>query len=426
MDDTSAITDANSFDWKRELKELAFPVFLLATVVGTFYLIGLMTVFMMVIYGVAGLLVLQNAQGLLELFGRYWILLLLPIFCFLSTLWSVEPTSTLKNSVQMLYSALIGIVVGYRYSLKTIFTALAIAMCFCVLLSVANMFIELVPAYKEDDYVGAERYFLGVYPQKNMMGGVLYLCALSLAYVGIKWKKSLLCYIPMLALLPLLAAAKSTTALLFYLIALTLPLAWWFLSSVAHKLLWIMLAIVVGSAVLFIAIALDIAIVDEVLALFGKERTLTGRTVIWATAFDIFDKAPYIGVGYQAFWHSSQFAPEVQIIRAAVLDSISGFHNGHLEIVVACGLVGLTLYWLLLLTVIGNSIRQLIARLTPEHLIACYFVLITAIKSLTESALIYQHDIDYLMFCIILVNIVKSTIKAPRAITTSTSKGLII
>lgn len=393
--------------WQQQLQELAFPVFLLATVVGTFYLLGVMAVFMLMIYGITALMVLQNSSGLIEHFSRYWILLLLPLLCFVSTLWSVDPTSTLKNSVQMLYSALIGIVVGYRYSLKTIFTALAIAMCFCVLLSVGNIFVEIVPAYKEDDYVGAERYLLGVYPQKNMMGGVLYLCALGLAYVGIKWRKSLWCYIPMLGLLPLLAQAKSTTALLFYLICLTVPVVWWFLSRVQHKILWLSLATVTISLLLFIAIAADFPIIDEFLGLFGKERTLTGRTVIWATAFDVFDKSPFLGVGYQAFWSAPQFSNEVLMIRAAVLDSISGFHNGHLEIAVACGLLGLMLYWLLLITVIGQSLRQMFVDLSPEALIACYFVIITAVKSLTESALIYQHDIDYLMFCVILMNCLK-------------------
>jgi O-antigen ligase len=394
--------------WKSQLKELAFPVFLLATVVGTFYLLGLMAVFMLLIYGFAGLLLLQNAQGLLSQFNRYWVLLLLPLLCFASTLWSVEPASTLKNSVQMLYSALIGIVAGYRYSLSTIFTALAIAMLFCVLLSVGNIFVELVPAYKQDDYVGAERYFLGVYPQKNMMGGVLYLCALGLAYLGIKWRKSLWCFIPMLALLPLLIDAKSTTALLFYLITLSVAPVWWFISRAPHKALWLLFATIFCTLLLFIAIAADFPVIDEFLGLFGKERTLTGRTVIWATAFDVFEKAPYFGVGYQAFWHASQFANEVQMIRAAVLDSISGFHNGHLEIVVACGLLGLMLYWFLLITVIGQSLRMLIVKPSPEALIACYFVIITTVKSLTESALIYQHDIDYLMFCIILMNCLKT------------------
>jgi hypothetical protein len=66
------------------------------------------------------------------------------------------------------------------------------------------------------------------------------------------------------------------------------------------------------------------------------------------------------------------------------------------------------LYWFLLITVIGQSLRMLIVKPSPEALIACYFVIITTVKSLTESALIYQHDIDYLMFCIILMNCLKT------------------
>lgn len=373
------------------------------TVVGTFYRLGVMAPLMLVIYAYAGLIIVQHVEKLTSILPVACLLFLLPAICFMSTLWSVEPLATLKNSVQYLYSGVIGVALGLRYSLRTLLVSLAIAMVLCVLISVANIFLEIVPAYKEDDYVGAERYLLGVYPQKNMLGNVLFLCALGLAYLGLIWRKSILMYLPMICLLPLLLEAKSTTALLFYLATLSIPFAWWFLTKLEYKIVWIVAGIVLLSTLLFVAIVLEIALIDEFLGAFGKERTLTGRTVIWATAFDVFEKRPWLGVGYQAFWNAPVFVPEVQLIRAAVLESISGFHNGHLEILVATGMFGLSAYWILIISVLAVCTRDLLIEMRPGTLIVFYYVGLTTLKSFTESALCYQHDIDYLLYCAILV-----------------------
>ncbi len=389
------------------IKEYAFLIFVFMTVVGTFYLIGLMPVFLLAVYGGAALLVLLQPNDFISLVSKTWILFLFPVIAFASSLWSVDPAATLKNSVQFIYSAVIGTVIGSRYSLKTVFTALGIAMSLCVLLSLANIYIELVPAYKEEDYVGAERYFLGVYPQKNVLGGVLYLCALGLAYLGIQHKKILLSYIPMLGLLPIFIETKSTTALLFYLLVLTMPVVWCFMTQFKNHAVWILGAIVIVAAALFVAIALEVPLIDKFLGALGKDRSLTGRTVIWGTAFQAFDYAPFLGVGYQAFWTSPIFAADVQMIRAAVLDEISGFHNGHLEVVVACGMLGLLCYWSLIITMLITAFRNLAYAVTPASLAVVYYVCLTVIKTFTESALFFQHDIEYMMFCTVLVACVK-------------------
>lgn len=379
---------------------------IMMSAVGTFFRLGLATPLWLLSYCGVGLLALLNFESFSRGLVKAWPAVIFAVFCLASTLWSVEPQATIKNSAQLIVTAAIGVWMGSSFNTRQLLTVLAIAMLVCLLGSLANIVLELIAPFKEDDYVGAERYFIGLYPQKNLMGNVVYLSALGVLYLGIQYRKVLLAYLIVAALLPVLIITKSTTSLLMFMAALSMPIAWWFFSAVQRKLLFLLFCLVPLLAAAFVAFSLDIPIVNEALGALGKDSTLTGRTVIWSTAFKNFDEAPFLGVGYQAFWNSSKFLPDVMLIRAAILETIAGFHNGHLEVAVATGMVGLFFYWFMILSTTIVCLQALIVKPSPALLATCYFVLLTIFRSFVESAVYYQHDLDYLMFCAFLAAII--------------------
>jgi exopolysaccharide production protein ExoQ len=75
------------------------------------------------------------------------------------------------------------------------------------------------------------------------------------------------------------------------------------------------------------------------------DATLTGRTDFWPQVIDAIWERPLVGYGYQGFWQDWRGSAN----PAAHIINHNGFvpphsHSGYLEILLALGIVGLTLF----------------------------------------------------------------------------------
>lgn len=99
--------------------------------------------------------------------------------------------------------------------------------------------------------------------------------------------------------------------------------------------------------VLLIDVLSTLPVWGRILALLGKEETLTSRAVIWDQTLEIFKKNWFIGVGrgvdirYVNSWGQIKYVGEA--------------HNFFLELLLEGGIVGFFLYMLLL----GSAVRKL-------------------------------------------------------------------
>jgi exopolysaccharide production protein ExoQ len=99
--------------------------------------------------------------------------------------------------------------------------------------------------------------------------------------------------------------------------------------------------------------------IDTVLGHFGKDSSLTGRTVLWDYAEDQIAEHPLVGVGADGFWRYLK-SPLVQKIY---LEFHKGpgdkfnFHNSYYEIAVHQGLIGLVFAVAALLWALSKIIR---------------------------------------------------------------------
>jgi exopolysaccharide production protein ExoQ len=86
---------------------------------------------------------------------------------------------------------------------------------------------------------------------------------------------------------------------------------------------------------------------DLLLAIFGKNSTLTGRTDIWLATLDLIQQKPLLGWGYMATWVPTD--PQTLAIWAEFRWIIGSAHNAYLDVALQLGVVGLGL----LLTIIA-------------------------------------------------------------------------
>ncbi|MEO1573868.1 MAG: O-antigen ligase family protein [Pseudomonadota bacterium] len=383
--------------------EFAALILIVVASSGALYKFGLASIAWAAIYATVLLLSLRDHARVLKAAAACWPLLLFPLYCLLSVLWSVEPLDSLRHAVQYLFTTLIALWIGTRFRPEHIFYATAIALTLCAIASAVGAFSGVIPGFKQGDYAGAERYLVGLYTQKNVFGIAIVFAALALHVTGAHLRRPILMALIAAALLPVLWRTKSTTALLLYaatwLYFPVLGLARRQASAPAVALV----GVVTGLGTLIVLIAADINVVNDALAMLGKDATLTGRTVIWDKAADIAFEQPFLGIGYQAFWEAPKYANDVMLIRAAVLESIGGFHNGYLESMVATGVAGVLFYATLLISAVAITVRAALKRAGAVEMGAVFFAVLICSRTATESSVYYQHDIDFILLVSIAV-----------------------
>nr|WP_232474574.1 O-antigen ligase family protein [Roseomonas rubea] len=149
--------------------------------------------------------------------------------------------------------------------------------------------------------------------------------------------------------IPLLVLARSAGALLTTVASLgvlALMAAVACLNTRERLVVGTSLGVLVVPAVGIVLLLAMSGVLDEVMTGFvtevlGKDATMTGRTLLWRTAWAEIGRHPMLGVGYYAFW--LQGNPLVESIwRDFGIGSRMGFHfhNTVLEVAVELGWFG--------------------------------------------------------------------------------------
>lgn len=379
-------------------------VLIFAAATGSFFKLGLGTYVWGLIYLGTTAVAIRDRNSILAAVTSSWPVLLFPVLCLVSVLWSIEYASTLRAAAQYLFTTIIALWIGSTFRLPTLYSALCIALLGCVLVSIAGTYFGVIDGFKQDDYVGAQRYFIGLYSQKNIMGNAIVYAALATLIVGATRNRRLLTNGLAIALLPPLVLTKSTTALLLYFAVLSYTPALWFIERIRFKALVLLSLLLITLVSVFVLIAADVDLVNQLFAVLGKDATLTGRTTIWSNGAEVFLDNIYLGVGYQAFWGSPAYANEVMQIRAAVLETISGFHSGYLETMVTLGVLGLLAYLLMVLYALVVTGRLVVQQTTASSLGALYIIVHIFSRTFTESALYGQHDLEFILLVALVVS----------------------
>ncbi len=151
------------------------------------------------------------------------------------------------------------------------------------------------------------------------------------------------------------------------------------------RLHWSYIYIVVSVGFLVLALTV-LPILSPVLAYFGKDATLSNRTTMWEEIIPfMIDSHTFTGYGMLMFWNDKSGLKALQdrFGRDTWFRSMSyGSHNTLLEMWLDVGLIGLALYFLVIL----YSFRR-VRTFTEEQYLACSaFILPMMIRGLTERS----------------------------------------
>jgi exopolysaccharide production protein ExoQ len=339
---------------------------------------------LLLVYAGAALFTLPRLGEVLRAAGRAPYLLALLALALLSAAWSPAPEMTLNRAVAFGGATLFGCYLGARFSARDLLSLVAVSLAVIAILSVGLAVFTPWLGISSVIHEGAWR---GVFVHKNGLGWSMALAALTFLVIAtgrtgaarIAWggaaggaaalvvlSQSTSALVLLLAMLPLLGAMR----LLRWEHPLRTPLV----VSLGLLTTALVLAASAGAA--------------SLLALLGRDPTLTGRTELWGQVVTLMDGRLLGGYGYGAFWRGTA---EAEILFRAVGWEPWHAHNGYLDALLHLGIVGL------LLALVGSASALL--RHAAEYRrqgggvalwpLACLAFLLLA--NLTESSLL-QHN----------------------------------
>ena len=336
-------------------------------------------------------LLFQDSSWFLKSISAAWPIYLWPAIAIISSVWSLEPGLSFYHGVQLLATLMVGSLLAKNYDIREIgelfFWALLMTMA-------ASVAFVLIGFHGSRDPFGA---WQGAFPHKNNLGGAMVvLVALTPALMGRGKLNTCVALIAIVSGTGVTLLSKSGTAIFTLLVVYLLIIFALMFSSIrrnpgVYLALFSLLAI---SSLLAIEIS-GIDLTDFLLSALGKDRTLSGRTVLWYYGWLTFEDHPYLGIGYKAYMASDQTSSS--IVQYILQQRLPYLHNNYLEVAVAFGFFGFVPFVMGLCFSIWCAIKLLIRDNLRGAWPLCFMVNVLIVMS-TENPLFYNHSITQVIW----------------------------
>lgn len=328
-------------------------------------------------------LLVMSPQILLQKWQRLVPLAVLPAVCILSTGWSDVAHVTLRAALQYASTILCGLIAARVLAQAT----LVVGGLLGLVLVLGFSYLHGHYAY---DGIDGSYAFAGAFHSKNMLGyfaslGLIFsLSAWLLFEMGSGWR-IVAAFVGAWCALALVAA-KSATATITVVGAVAVMLGALVLLRLSPASRRLVLAIGVMAFLVLAVAAWHLGVFGDVLGMFGKDTTLTGRTYLWSQGLQQGATHPLFGLGYRAFWVPGRPLAE-QLWKQFYITTKTGFHfhDTLIEAFVELGLLGVLLVASILFRMILFSVRVLLnRRRTGEAALAASLCLLFVIRSFVE------------------------------------------
>ncbi len=222
-----------------------------------------------------------------------------------------------------------------------------------------------------------------------------------------KWRSFLVLGFYLLTLI-LIVLSKSATAVVAILILnfVFFLLQLWL--NIRNKLKALHYYLVGG--VSFIAFLFAYFNLDFLLALLGKDKTLTGRSDLWVYLLDkVIIKQPWFGYGYGAFWNIQEYRVKMTQ-RIGWGSQVLVADNGFLDILIHLGVIGLTISIIILLMTFIRSLKTILR--DPEDIFSffpLFFLIYAVLVNMTFSLFMETELFIWMMIVYMLVTLIKES-----------------
>ena len=348
---------------------------------------------------VAGTLMLRTCRSISSGSRAIATTVFFTAFACLSALWSQDASITIRKSVFLLLTTAFGIYFARRYEMERQLRMICVAACAVAFLSIC--FAVFLPRYGID-HDAHEGVWTGVFTQKNVCAReMLFLLVCLLPYKPATQKMRWVRGIALFCVLVVTVGTRSKTALMMAAMMLVFFPALRVMRRLSRGLAWMAVSSTLLAVLLVCALAVSAA--PALIAVLGRDSTMTGRTDIWHAVLQAISKRPLLGYGFAAFWLSLR--GESANIVLALRWAVPAAHNGFLEVWLQLGGVGLLLF---VLGFFKGGISALRGHRQPSFERAAWplaVLLLTLVYNLDESSLMQPNDFLWVLYIATLVNL---------------------
>ena len=331
----------------------------------------------------------------------------LPLLAFVillavaSTLWSVDPPTTLARSFALVATSAFGYFLGHYFDLRSLIRLLAINAS--LILAVSTVLIFAVPSIGIDDTDAWRGAWIGAFTHKNSFGAAVASSILVLFYAVLTNRGLLrLGFSVMLGLaFVLLVGSLSSTSLVMSIVGMLLAVGFVMWQKARGLSIAILLASCVAGPILATILA-QIDLLGLFLEAVGKDATVSGRTDIWYLAWPYITDRFWLGYGYDSFWQPG--FPWFSQFEARLYYRPYHSHNGVIEFWIACGLVGVVAVLLVFFaTMLRAALLASGDAARPEAAFPLIFLVSLALRNITEAGLVGANSSQWIIFVALAV-----------------------
>jgi O-antigen ligase len=330
----------------------------------------------------------KNCKGFVRIILQERLLLALLGLVICSTLWSDDPTTTIRRGLALVGTSLFGIYFSLRYDLRSQIRLLAVLCGFSIFWNYVFGLLHL--GHSVDMLPGA---WFGIYIQKNSLGRMMVLSAivfffLERMYPERRWLARICIALSFLLIL----LSKSQTALVVFsalLVILSAMLA--FRRSVRRGITVLCLTGVAMVGAVYWAVT-HIEITTQGL---DRSVSLSGRLTLWILSVAMALQRPWLGYGYCAFWEGAD-GPSSHIWRAIRWPAPHA-HNGFIDTWLDLGLVGLA-FFLVCFAIYVRRALKIVMKSWPDSAWPLAYLSFIFLYNLTESTLLVRDTIFWALY----------------------------
>lgn len=318
------------------------------------------------------------------------LLIICVIWCGVTYFWSVDPSLTMRRSIALIMTTLAGLAFAARYDWSKMVQTFAIAMLILCVISFALTLVNPARGIMSEIHPGAWR---GPWLVKNQMGGIMAKgVAITLCAFAMKPERAWL-WIPTLILcFGLVLLSTSKTSLLVALSALYIFIA----LRTYRRFFFLRVPVIFFTFTIVGALVLGLVVFPaELLAVIGKDPTLTGRTDIWTLLSEAISRKPWLGYGYGVFW-VDPLGPSYEV-RTVLEWPVPTAHNGWLDSWLSGGFVLIALFSILLICTLILGLRRIYTGGVEAYWVVISLFFFVAF-SMSESTILMQNDMAWFLF----------------------------
>jgi len=135
----------------------------------------------------------------------------------------------------------------------------------------------------------------------------------------------------------------------------------------------------------------------------NRDSTLTGRTDIWSAVLLSISKRPLLGYGFDAFWLGMK-GESANVLLSVRWPALHG-HNGFLDLWLDLGAAGVVTFMGGYVLLCRRALRVLRSSTDWAPVWLCIYLAFTLLYNLTESALVRENTIFWVLFTSTAVNL---------------------